>query len=399
MKKKDLYLGHLIAHKDKPIIKAVTGVHRCGKSSMLDAYEEYLLNAGIKPEAIVHMNFESPEFGDIKDHKQMHEYIQRRMLAEGRIYLLLDEVQTVREWERTINTLRLNSKLDIYIAGSNSRLLNSEMSTLLAGRYIEFHMLPYSFKNYLDFNGFQPSGGLEGYFHRYIEIGGLPGLTEQRDKQTAIRRYISGIYNTVVMKDVIQQNEVSDPALLENVIRYMALNVGSPLSSKEISDNMNKGGRKTTGETIGNYLRMLESAYVLYHVGCYDLKSKQNLKAQGKYYIVDTGLCSGLAGRRGQNYSFVLENIVFFELLRRGFTVKTGSLPGQEVDFVANKPGKTVYYQVAANMQAEEARERELSPLRAIPDNNEKIVLSMDKAPLPDYDGIKNVNLLEFLLE
>jgi len=399
LKKRDLYLSRLIALKDKSLIKVITGVRRCGKSSLLDLYEEYLLSVGVKPAAIVRMNFESLEFDDIKNYKQLNEYVVQRISAENKTYLLLDEVQTVFEWERVVNSLRLDKKLDIYITGSNSRLLASELSTLLSGRYIEIHMLPLSFKEFLDFNDYDVKGDLHKYFFNYMEIGGLPGLSELRDQETAIQPYINGIYNTILMKDIIQRNEVRDPALLENVLRFMAGNVGNPMSSKKISDYLTSSGRKTSSETIDNYLRMLENAYALYRAGRYDLRGKQNLKTQGKYYIVDTGIRNELVGKRGQDYGFVLENIVYFELIRRGFTVKTGSLSGLEVDFVALKPDITVYYQVTATMLAEETRERELRPLRAITDNYEKIVLSMDTTPMTDYDGIQNVNLLEFLLQ
>ena len=399
MKKRNLYLNQLIALKNKSLIKVITGVRRCGKSSLLDLYEEYLMSVGVTSDAIIRMNFESLEFDDIKDYKQLNKYIMQRITTEKETYLLLDEVQTVLEWERAVNSLRINKNLDIYITGSNSRLLASELSSLLSGRYIEIHMFPLSFKEFLDFNDYATSGDLQKYFNQYIELGGLPGLIELREQETVIRSYIQGIYNTIVIKDVIQRNEVRDPVLLENIIRFMAGNIGNPISSKKISDYLTSSGRKTSSETIDNYLRMLESAFVLYRAGRYDLKGKQNLKTQGKYYIVDTGIRSELVGRRGQDYGFVLENIVYFELLRRGFTVKVGSLAGKEIDFFAVKPDKTVYYQVTVTMLTDETRERELRPLRAIPDNYEKVILSMDKTPMIDYDGIRNENLLEFLVQ
>ena len=399
MKERNLYLNRLIALRDKSLIKVVTGVRRCGKSFLLDLYEEYLLSAGVKPEAIVRMNFESLEFDEIRDYKQLNAYITERISSEKKTYILLDEVQMVTEWERAVNSLRLNKKLDIYITGSNSKLLASELSSLLSGRYIELHMFPLSFKEYLDFNDLDTKGDLIGYFNRYIDLGGLPGITELRDQESAIRPYINGIYNTIILKDVIEKNEVRDPALLENVVRFMAGNIGNPISSKKISDYLTSSGRKTASETIDNYLQMLEGAYILYRAGRYNLKGKQNLKTQGKYYMVDTGIRSELVGKRGQDYGFVLENVVYFELLRRGFDVKVGSLSGLEVDFVAMKADKTVYYQVTATMLAEETRERELRPLKAINDNYEKVVLSMDRTPMTDYDGIQNRNLLDFLLE
>ena len=399
MKNRDTYLNRLIELKDKSLIKVITGVRRCGKSSLLDLYTEYLLSHGVAPAAIVPMNFESLEFDAVRDYRQLNEYIQCRIPDAPKTYVLLDEVQMVSEWERAVNSLRLDQRLDIYITGSNGHLLSSELSSLLAGRYIEIHMLPLSFKEFLDFNAYGAAGDLQGHFNEYVERGGLPGITELREHETAIRPYIAGMYSTIVMKDVIQRNEVRDPALLESVVRFMAGNVGSLVTSKKISDYLTSAGRKTSSETIDNYLRMLINAYVLYRAGRYDLKGKQQLKTQGKYYIVDTGIRGELVGRRGQDYGFVLENIVYFELLRRGFDVKIGSLAGQEVDFIATRPGQTMYYQVTATMLAEETRERELRPLRAITNNYEKVVLSMDRTPMADFDGIRSVNLIDFLLE
>ncbi|MCL2105688.1 MAG: ATP-binding protein [Oscillospiraceae bacterium] len=399
MKNRDTYLNRLIELKDKSLIKVITGVRRCGKSSLLDLYTEYLLSHGVAPAAVVRMNFESLEFDAVRDYRQLNEYILRHIPDAPKTYVLLDEVQMVGEWERAVNSLRLDQRLDIYITGSNGHLLSSELSSLLAGRYIEIHMLPLSFREFLDFNAYSTAGDLQGYFNEYVEHGGLPGITELREHESAIRPYIAGIYSTIVMKDVIQRNEVRDPALLESVVRFMAGNVGSLVTSKKISDYLTSAGRKTSSETIDNYLRMLINAYVLYRAGRYDLKGKQQLKTQGKYYIVDTGIRGELVGRRGQDYGFVLENIVYFELLRRGFDVKIGSLAGQEVDFIATRPGQAVYYQVTATMLAEETRERELRPLRAIADNYEKVVLSMDRTPMADFDGIRSVNLISFLLE
>jgi len=398
MKKRDTYLNQLIALKDKSPIKVITGVRRCGKSSLLDLYEEYLLSEGVKPAAIVRMNFEPLAFDEIRDYKQLNDYVVQHIADEPKTYVLLDEVQMVAEWERAVNSLRLDQRLDIYITGSNGHLLASELSSLLSGRYIELHMLPLSFKEFLAFNDYSISGDIQGYFNQYMERGGLPGITEFRNQESAIRSYISGIYSTIIIKDVITRNKVRDLALLENVIRFMAGNIGNPISSKRISGYLTSAGRKTSSETIDNYLHMLTNAYVLYRVGRYDLKGKQQLKTQGKYYIVDTGIRGELVGKRGQDYGFVLENVVYFELLRRGFDVKIGSLSGLKIDFIATKPEQTVYYQVTATMLPEDVRERELRPLRAIADNYEKVVLSLDRTPMTDFDGIRNVNLLEFLL-
>jgi len=397
--KRELYLNRLISLKDKSIIKVITGVRRCGKSTLLDMFEIYLLSMGVKPESIIRLNFESLEYDEIRNYTKLNEYITGRIEAEGKTYILLDEVQMVLEWERAVNSLRLDNRLDIYITGSNGQLLASELSTLLSGRYVQIHMLPLSFREFLDFNDYSRSGDTLRYFNRYIEIGGMPGLTELRDSETALRSYLGGIYNTIILKDIIQRNEVRDPPLLENIMRFIAGSVGNQISSKRISDYLTSSGRKTTSETVDSYLRMLENAYIVYRVGRYDLRGKQNLKTLGKYYIVDAGIRNELVGNRGQDYGFVLENIVYLELLRRGFTVKIGCISGQEIDFVALRHDGTVYFQVTATMLAEETRERELRPLKAISDNYEKVILSMDRIPMTDYDGIRNLNLLDFLLD
>jgi len=389
----------LIGLRDKSLIKIITGVRRCGKSSLLDIYVDYLISIGVQPTSILRLNFESLEFDDIKDFMQLNEYITSRLPAGNKTYILLDEVQTVSEWERAVNSLRLDKNLDIYVTGSNSRLLASELSTLLSGRFIEIHMLPLSFKEFLDFYDHEPDGDLDRCFNRYLDIGGMPGLIELRDQERVVRSYLGAIYSTIILKDVIQRNEVRDPALLESVMRFMAGNIGNPMSSKKVSDYLTSSGRKTSSETIDNYLRMLENAFILYRAGRCDVRGKQNLKTHGKYYIVDTGIRSELVGRRGQDYGSVLENIVYFELLRRGYTVRVGSLSGLEIDFVATRHDETIYFQVTATMMAEESAARELRPLQIIADNYEKVVLSMDRTPMKDFDGIKSINLLDFLLE
>lgn len=399
IKNRDLYLKRLIALKDSSLIKVITGVRRCGKSTLLDLYEKFLLTTDVKPNAIIRMNFESLEFDEIKDYKHLNQYIVARISPGQKTYVLLDEVQMVLEWERAVNSLRLDNNLDIYVTGSNSHFLASQLSSLLSGRYIEIHMLPLSFKEFLEFYDYKNTENLQDCFNRYIEIGGLPGITEFNAQESLIGVYINGIYNTIIMKDIILRNEVRDPALLENVIRFMSGNIGNPISSNKISNYLTSGGRKTSSETIDNYLRLFEKAYILYRVNRYDIKGKQYLKTFGKYYIVDTGIRNELLGRRGQDYGLVLENIVYFELLRRGYAVSIGSFNEMEVDFIAVKPDVTIYYQVTATMLSDDIRERELRSLRAIPDNYEKIVLSMDKTPMTDYDGIKNINIIDFLTE
>jgi predicted AAA+ superfamily ATPase len=398
MYKRDTYLNRLKAFRDKSPIKVITGVRRCGKSSLLDLFEEYLLGEGVTAGAIIRMNFESLEFDDINDYKSLNEYIMKRLRPDVMAYIMLDEIQQVSQWERAVNSLRLMKNTDIYLTGSNARLLSSELSTLLSGRYAEIRMLPLSFAEFLDFNGYGRNGDMNELLNRYIEVGGFPGVTELREHKASIGPFLNGIYNTVIMKDVVQGGAVRDPALLDNLVRFMASNIGNSISTKKISDSLTSAGRKTSSDTIDNYLQLLENAFILYRARRYDLKGKLHLKTQEKFYFVDTGIRGDLIGIRNKDYGFILENIVYFELLRRGYEVAVGKLGTLEVDFVATKADKIAYYQVTATMMNEETRERELKPLRDIPDNYEKVVLSMDRTPVTDYAGIQNINLTDFLL-
>ena len=400
-RERTIYLDRLKAFRDKALIKVITGIRRCGKSSLLDLFAEYLLRDGVPPASILRINFESLEFDGITNHMSMNAYIMERLVPDGMTYILLDEVQQVSAWERAVNSLRLVPNTDIYLTGSNAWLLSSELSTLLSVRYVEIKMLPLSFKEYLDFNGADRHGDLQTHFDQYLEYGGFPGLTELLGSEpltALIEPFLSGIYNTIIMKDVVQRNTVRDPALLDSVVRFLAGNIGKAVSVKRVSDYLTSAGRKTTSDTIDNYLRMLESAYIIYRAGRYDLKGKMHLKTQEKFYFADTGIRTCLLGRRNWDYGFMLENVVYLELLRRGYELAVGKIGTLEVDFVATKPGRIVYFQVTAAMPDEAVRERELKPLRSIADNHEKVVLTMDRMPASDYDGIRVMNLLDFLL-
>ena len=398
MKNRDLYLQKLLAFKDKSLVKVISGVRRCGKSSLLDLLEQHLLHDGVSQDAIIRINFESLNFDEIKTYSQLHEYVKARIKPNGMTYILLDEVQMIESWERAVNSLRLINTADIYVTGSNAYLLSSEISTLLSGRYVEIKMLPLSFKEFIDFNNLEAADA-ETAFGRYLEFGGFPGISELMDNTATISPYLDGIYNTIIMRDVVQRNAVRDPALLDNIVRFLSGNIGNMVSAKKISDYLTSAGRKTSSETVENYMKMLENAFIFYRIGRYDIKGKQRLKTQGKYYIVDTGIRNELSGERGQDYGSILENIVYLELLRRGYTISIGRFNNLEIDFVASKPNELVYVQVTATMMDEVTRDRELEPLRQIPDNYRKIVLSMDRIAFKDYEGITNEYLLDFLLE
>jgi predicted AAA+ superfamily ATPase len=348
------------------------------------------------------MNFEFIEFDSIRDYRDLAAYIQSRLRKGGKTWLLLDEVQQVEGWERAVNSFRAKGKVDIYLTGSNAHMLSSELATLLSGRYIEIKVFPLSFREYLDFNRHWGKS-VDDCFSAYLEYGGFPGLSQMGGDEGLIRSFISGIYNTILVKDVITRNTLRDADLLERVIRFMAANIGNPVSAKKISDYLSSAGRKTSHETIDRYLSMLEDAYFLYKARRYDIKGKEYLKSQHKYYIVDPGLRYWRLGKKNIDRGSVLENIVYLELLRRGYEVFTGRISGPggvplEIDFIALKNGIKTYYQVTWTMQAPEVRERELKPFSHIHDNYEKIILSLDKTPFTDYEGIKQINLIDFLL-
>ena len=400
MKNRDLYLNQLIKFKDKKLIKVITGLRRSGKSTLLSLFENHLITSGVDRNHIIRMNFESFEFDEITNYKELHAYINKRILDPNkRHYILLDEVQQVSSWERVINSFLVDANVDIFITGSNAYLLSSELSTLLSGRYVEIKMQPLSFKEYLEFLDSDKEMNLPEKFNQYLEYGGLPTIVELLDNPDTIGPFLEGIYNTVLMKDVIERNGVRDAALLESILKFIAANIGSIVSTKKISDYLTSSGRKTTSDTIDNYLKMLENAFIIYKANRYDLKGKMFLKTLEKYYIVDIGIRNKLIGLRNTDYGHVLENIVYLELLRRGYEVTIGKIGSLEVDFVASKPNEKIYYQVSATIMDEKTRERELRPLESISDNYPKYILTMDQTVFNDYSGIRVKNIIDFLLE
>lgn len=400
MKNRDLYLSKLIQFKDKPLIKVITGIRRCGKSTLLSLFKNHLIESGVDEDCIIRMNFESFEFDNITGYKEMHDNIQSKLVnKEVKHYILLDEVQMIESWEKAVNSFLVDANVDIYITGSNAYLLSSELSTLLSGRYVEIKMQPLSFKEYLDFTDTNIKDNLQEKFNQYLKFGGLPTVIELMNNPDTIGSFLEGIYNTVLMKDVIKRNEIRDGALLESILKFIASNIGNVVSTKKISDYLTSSGRKTTSDTIDNYLKMLENAFILYKANRYDLKGKMFLKTLEKYYIVDMGIRNQLTGLRDTDYGHILENIVYLELLRRGYEVTIGKIGSLEVDFVATKTDGKKYYQVSATILDEKTRERELRPLQSINDNYPKYILTMDQTVFNDYSGIKVQNIIDFLLE
>lgn len=397
---RDFYLDQLIKFKDKPLIKVLSGMRRCGKSSLFVLFENYLLANGISSDHIIRMNFESLEFDELTTYKQLYAYLQKKLEKKGeRFYILLDEIQQVESWERVVNSLQVDYPVDMYLTGSNAYLLSSELSTLLSGRYVEIPMLPLSFKEYLTFVGHENSESLAERFNAYLTYGGLPTVIQLLDQKETINAFLSGVINTVILKDVVQRNQVRDPALLESLLKYIAANIGNIVSTKKIADYLNSNGRKTTSDTIDNYLVMLENAYIIYRANRYDLKGKMFLKTLEKFYIVDLGIRNQLTGLRNADYGQVLENVVFMELLHRQYEVSIGKVGTLEVDFIATRADRKLYVQVSATIMDEKTRERELKPLLAIDDQYDKMILTMDRPFATDFEGIKIMNLLDFLLQ
>ena len=396
---REFYLNRLIEAKDTEFIKVITGVRRSGKSTLLLMFKEYLLLNGVKEENIIHINFEFSMFDEIKDYRDLYNYI-KKYLVKGKSYILLDEVQNVLKWEKAVNGINLDFDVDIYITGSNAYLLSSELATLLSGRYIEIKMYPLSFKEYLKFNNYDLTN-IEDKFNEYLKYGGLPAITHIKDKDNLVMTYLNDIYNTIVKKDIIERNGIKDIALLENLIRYISSNIGSAISANKISDylNSNKITTKSNHQTIDNYLKMLENAFIVYKVERSDIKSKSILKTLGKYYLADTGIRNIILGFRNIDEGHLLENVVYLELLRRGYKISIGKTFDYEVDFIAENVNTIKYYQVSRSIKDSKVLERELRSLESIQDNYEKIILTMDKTINKDYNGIKVINIIDFLLD
>lgn len=396
------YLKHLIQNRDVDLVKIVTGIRRCGKSSLLELYHQYLLEQGVKEDHIVHMNLESLRYRDLLDYLTFYDYVSGQIPREGKTYLIFDELQAVEHWEKAVESFRLDYDVDIYITGSNAYLLSTEFSTLLSGRYVEIRILPLSFKEFLTFYSFAPTATLEEKFQRYLQFGGMPILREYQFNEARSNQALEGIYSTVVLRDILQRNRDADQAMLQKIVLFLCSNIGSVNSPSSIGSVLyNEGdikGKNVAGKTVEKYIAMLRSAYIFFSVGRYDVKGKQLLKTLGKNYIIDMGFRNMLLGYRDADRGHILENIVYLELLRRDYRVCIGKVGEAEVDFVAEKPDDKVYIQVTESMLSQETRERELRPLRMIPDNYEKIVLSMDRNFIKSYDGIKLQYLLDWLL-
>lgn len=431
LKRRDLYLDKLKAFQDTEPVKVITGIRRCGKSSLLKLMVEHLKQSGITPEQIVEMNFESHDFMTMTA-GDFYSYVKERVIPGKRMYLFFDELQRIDGWENTVNSFRVDFNCDIYITGSNACLLSSEYSTYLSGRCVEIKMLPLSFSEFLYFNGFEVResesklGGtrlqvydkdgeryeLREVFDSYMRFGGMPGISDVGLDWERAAALLDGIYSTVVVRDILErekrrgQRRITDSVLLRKIILFLADNIGSTVSTTSIGNTLVSEGLledekrrcKPSINTVQAYIDALLEAYFFYEIKRFDIKGKGYLKTLGKYYIVDIGLRNYLLGFRNRDSGHALENVVYFELLRRGYDVAIGKIGDAEIDFIAAKADEKLYVQVTESMLSEDVRRRELAPLQKIRDNYEKIVLSLEPGLDSSYDGIKSINLLDWLI-
>lgn len=398
------YLDRLIAWKDEQVVKVVTGIRRCGKSTLLTQFQQWLRDDGVADEQIVSVNFEELEHEDLLDYEKLYRYLKERLASGRTTYIFLDEIQNVPSFEKVVDSLYVKPNVDLYITGSNAYMLSGDLATLLTGRYVEVKMLPLSFREFLLMTGMEQERG----FAEYLQSGGMPYVAAMSRTDEKVGMYLEGIYNTVIVKDIEERQarkesdpskrKVTDIVLLKTLARYLASVVGSPVSIRSITGYLTSNGRKVSPNTVSDYVEALTESFIFYPVERFDVVGKQLLKANRKMYIVDLGLRNYILPRKGYDLGFSLENIVYFELVRRGFRVSIGRVGDAEVDFVAEKQGAYRYYQVTADMTAQETFEREMRPLRRIRDNYEKTVLTMDRLALGDYDGIRVRHLADWLL-
>lgn len=396
---REKYLNQLIEGKDLNLIKVITGVRRSGKSTLLLQYRDYLIKQGIKDENIIYMNFESADYYNIKDYNDLYNYIKEKSkINKRKKYILLDEVQNVEKWEKAVNSILVDINSDIYITGSNAYLLSSELTTLLAGRVLTIKIYPFSFKEFLMEYPFTKDEDKYDKFDKYLRYGGMPMIVNMKDNEQLIINYLNDLKEVVLKKDVINRNNIKDVVFLDNLIRYIASVIGNLTTPNAIAEFMKKNGGNITNETVDAYLKMIENAYFIYRVPRYELKGKQLLKTQGKYYFIDNGLKNIIEGSSSYDSGSSYENLIYIELLRRGYEVYVGQYNDIEIDFIAIKPNEKIYYQVARSIMDEKVEEREKKSLLAIRDNYKKVILTMDKVKNKQIEGIEVINIIDFLI-
>lgn len=392
------YLENLLRFRDKQLIKVITGIRRCGKSTLFELYQERLLNDGVAPEQIIAYNLEAGEYADIEDDKALFRLVADHLLPDKMNYIFLDEVQRVSDFQKAVDALFIKKNCDVYITGSNAHLLSGELATLLSGRYVEIKMLPLSFKEFL--SAYPADSNIDRLYQDYIHNSSFPYALELKYPRE-IRQYLEGIYDSIVLKDIVARRSISDVEMLKSVTRFLFDNIGNLCSTKKIADTMTSAGRKITVHTVEKYLDALTESFVFYQVGRYDIKGKQYLKTGDKYYAADIGLRYSVLGNKKADDGHILENIVYLELLRRGYEVYIGKVDSAEVDFIAIGDEGEEYYQVAYTVIDADGKtlERELAPLDAIRDHNPKYLLTMDYGPMVSHNGIRQINVLDWLVQ
>lgn len=390
------YLNKLITWKDKQLIKIVTGVRRCGKSVLLKMYQDYLKNNGVKESQIVTINFEDLDYEELTNYKKLDNYLKEKLIPNKMTYIFLDEIQNVDQFPKVLDSFYIKDNVDIYVTGSNAHMLSSEIATMISGRYIQIEMLPLSFKEYMESTGNMNDRGIK--YTEYLQNSSFPYALQLKNQPDEIRDYLEGIYNTIVVKDIVHRKNITDTMMLKNILKFVFDNIGNPLSSKKISDTMTSLGRKINSRTVEKYLEAFSESYIIYPAKRYNIKGKEYLKSLEKYYIVDIGMRYMLLGSKMMDIGHILENVVYLELLRRGYDVYVGKIDNYEVNFVAQNHKGTIYYQVALIVRDEKTLQRELRPLQAIRDHYPKVILTMDEDPEIQYDGIRRINARDWLL-
>lgn len=387
------YLDNLIKLKDKQIIKVVTGIRRCGKSTLFDIYKDYLIKNGVSKKQIISLNFENPSDLIFDNWKDLYNDINNKLISNKMNYIFLDEVQILDQFERLVDGLFIKKNVDIYITGSNSYMLSGELVTYLTGRYIQIHMLPLSFKEYYLID---TTDNEQRKYQEYIETGGFPYILNLDKDKNLIRNYLDGIYNTIIMKDVVSRNNIKDMMILDSVTKFLFDNIGQLVSTNKISNTLNSNNRKSSVNTIENYISNLLDSYIIYKISRYDIKGKENLRTGDKYYVNDLGLRNYLLGEV-RDVGSILENIIFLELKRRNYDIHIGKIDNKEIDFVIKDGNGIKYIQVALSVRDKKTLERELSALQSINDNYPKYIITLDYDN-DNFDGIKQISAFDFLL-
>jgi len=390
------YLDRLNNLKNKQLIKIITGIRRCGKSTVLEIFRDELLKDGVEENQIIFINFEDYENKELRNPDNLYKYIKER-LTEKMNYIFLDEIQRVQDFPDVVDSLYIKQNVDLYITGSNSSLLSSEIATLISGRYVEIKMLPFSFKEFTEAT--KQKNNLSASYKDYVSTSSFPYVLELLDTPQEINPYLEGIYNTILVKDIIDRKKITDTTILKSVTHFLFDNIGMELSSKKIADTLTSNNRKSDPKTIEKYVSTLEESFIVYRADRYNIKGKEYLKSLEKYYVSDIGLRNFMLGKKSMDVGHILENIIFLELLRRGYNVYVGKIDSFEVDFVAQTQDGNLYIQVAASVRDEQTLERELRPLRAIKDSYPKMILTLDDDPQCDYNGIIRRNALEWLMD